>query len=208
MDTTAMKSTRHFLRVAGLLGLGAVVAAFLIHGGRLTVPKGKRAALTEARAAVHEELERLENIVPAGRPGNDGLWRAHLGVFEKEREQGHLAIRVLYDAYAAALESRSWEAMIAVGDAFMAAGRPPGNAAGAQMNARQAYLTALIRARRDRSVEGALRSAEAFRQLADRDVVEQCLHIAGLLAEGDGHAQQRVRDARERWAARQPVADF
>ena len=67
--------------------------------------------LTEGRAAVHGELERLDTV-PAGRPGHDGLWRAYLEVFEKEREQGHrdVAIRVLYDAYGAALESRAGRA--------------------------------------------------------------------------------------------------
>ena len=205
-----MTSARHFLIVAGFLGAGSLAAALLIHGGALTAPGREGAALTDAGAAEYRELERLERIVPTGRPGNDGLWRAYLDVFEKQREQGHLdvAIRVLYDAYGAALESRIWESMLAVGDAFMAAGRAPGNAAGAQMNARQSYVTALVRARRDRSVEGALRSAEAFRQLPDPDLVEQCLHIAGLLATGHEHAEQRVRDARERWAARQPVTDF
>jgi len=55
----------------------------------------------------------------------------------------------------------------------------------------------LIRARRDRSVDGALRTAEAFRQLGDRVVVEQSLHIAGQLAAGDEQAQAKVREARQ-----------
>ena len=208
MEEIVISSTRSLLLAAGVLGLSAIVAALLlINGARLTVPRRDRAAFTEARAAVHGELERLEAAEPAGRSGHGGLWRAYLDVFEKERVEGHLdvALRILYDAYGAALESRSWESMIAVGDAFMTAGRAPGSAAGARMNARQAYLTALIRARRDRSVEGALRSAEAFRQLADPDVVEQCLHIAGLLAAGDDAAQERVREARTQWAAREPI---
>ena len=79
----------------------------------------------------------------------------------------------------------------------MSIGRASGTLAGARMNAREAYLTALIRARRDRSVDGALRSAEAFRQLGDRAVVEQSLHIAGQLAAGDEQAQAKVREARQ-----------
>ena len=77
----------------------------------------------------------------------------------------------------------------------MSIGRASGTPAGARMNAREAYLSALIRARRDRSVDGALRSAEAFRQLGDRAVVEQSLHIAGQLAAGDEQAQAKVRVA-------------
>jgi hypothetical protein len=154
---------------------------------------------------VHAELERRDSLVPAGRATDDGLWRAHLNIVEKELEQGHIdvAVRVWQDAYGAALESRSWESMIAVGDAFRAIARASGVPSGARMNAREAYMTALIRARRDRSVDGALRSAEAFRELDDRAVVEQCLHIAALLAAADEQAQQKVREARQRWAARQ-----
>jgi coenzyme F420-reducing hydrogenase delta subunit len=77
---------------------------------------------------------------------------------------------------------------------------------GARMNARDAYLIALIRARRSGSVDGALRSAEAFQELGDRVIVEQCLYIAAQLAAGDDRAQQRVREVRERWAAPSTIA--
>src|SRR5262245_18878920 len=170
-----MTSTRELVVAAGLFGLAVLAAGLTTHGVRVTAPKGDGATPSGSRAAVHEELERLEGAVPAGR--NEDHWRAYLEVFETERAQGHLAgaIRVLYDAYAAALESHQWESVIAVGDAFMAIGRAPGSAAGARRNARQAYLTALIRARRERSVEGALRTATAFEDPADRDAVAQSL---------------------------------
>jgi hypothetical protein len=206
-----MSSTRHLALAAALLGLCAMAVGLVTsHAARLALPRVDGASAGEGRAAVHGKLERLETSIPAGRAGEDGLWRTYLEVFEKERARGHVgsAIRVVYDAYGAALESRSWESMIAVGDAFMVIGRAPGNAAGARLNARQAYLTALIRARRSRSVEGALRAAEAFRGLPDQDVVDQCLHVAALLAAGDEQAEQHVRDARLRWAARPPLADF
>lgn len=201
-----MTSTQPLVLAAGLVGLCVLAVATLAHRASLTVPGPERAALSGARAAVHAELERLESVVPAGQTRNDGRWRAHLAVVEKELEHGHLdvAVRVWHDAYGAALESRSWESMIAVGDAFIAIGRASGSVRGARMNAREAYLTALIRARRDRSVEGALRAAEAFGQLDDRAVVEQCLRIAAQLAAGD-EQEQGVREARQRWAA--PQAD-
>jgi len=205
-----MASKRHLLLVAGLLGLCAIAAALLIHGGHVTVPRRERAALRGARAAVHGELERLESVVPAGRIRDNGLWRAYLDLVEKELALGHVdvAVRVWHDAYGAALASGSWESMIAVGDAFVAIGRASGTPRGARMNAREAYLTALIRARRDRSVDGVLRSAEAFRLLDDRAVGEQCLHIAALLAAGNEQAQQRVNEARQRWAAWQTIEAF
>jgi hypothetical protein len=83
-----------------------------------------------------------------------------------------------------------------------------GSTRGAQMNAREAYLTAFIRARRDRSVDGVLRSAEAFRQLGDQAVVEQCLHIAGQLAAGDEQAERKVREAGHPWASRTAITEF
>ena len=205
-----MTSKRHLLLVAGRLGLCAIAAALLIHGGHLMVPRRERAALRGARAAVHGELERLESVVPGGRTRDNGLWRAYLDLVEKELARGHVdvAVRVWHDAYGAALASGSWESMIAVGDAFVAIGRAAGTPRGARMTAREAYLTALIRARRDRSVDGVLRSAEAFRLLDDRAVGEQCLHIAALLAAGNEQAQQRVSEARQRWAAWQTIEAF
>lgn len=193
---------RHLIVTAGLIGLAAVVVGIQTHGGSLTVPAPERAVLRGARAAVHGELERLESLMPAERARDDRLWRAYLGVVDRELEAGHVdaAVRVWHDAYGAALASGSWESMIAVGDAFMAIGRASGSPGGARMNAREAYLSALIRARRARSVEGAIRSAEAFRELDDRAVSEQCLHIAAQLATGDEGAQQRVSEARQRGA--------
>ena len=149
-----MTSKRQLVLAAGLLGLCAVAVGILIHGGHLTVPRRERVALRGARAAVHGELERLEGVVPAGRPRDDGLWRAYLDLVEKELEHGHVdvAVRVWQDAYGAALASGTWESMIAVG--------------------------------------------------------EQCLHIAGQLAAGDEQAQQRVSEARQRWAAWQTIEAF
>ena len=197
-----MTFKQYALMVAvGFLGLCTI--GLLAHRGALTIPHPERAALTGARAVAHAELERLESVVPAGRARDNGLWKAHLHLVETELASGHVdvAVRAWHDAYGAALESRGWESMIAVGDAFMKIGHAAGTPNGARMNAREAYLTALIRARRNHSVDGALRSAEAFREIGERAIVEQCLHVAAQLAAGDDHAQQRVREARERWAA-------
>ena len=201
-----MTFTQYTVVVAAFLGLCAV--GLLAHGGALTVPNSERRALTGARAVAHAELERVESVVPAGRVRDDGVWKAHLHIVETELASGHVdvAVRAWHDAYGAALESRNWESMIAVGDAFMKIGRAAGTPGGARMNAREAYLTALIRARRNRSVEGALRSGEAFARLGDRTIVEQSLYIAAQLATADEQAQQRVSEARQRWAGRQPIA--
>jgi hypothetical protein len=201
-------STRHLVLAGGLVGLCVITLGILTRGEGLTIPSVERRALIGARAAVHQELERLEGAVPVGRSRDDGLWRSYLAIVEQEIAQGHIdvAVRVWQDAYGAALESQSWESMIAVGDAFMSIGRASGSVRGARLNAREAYLAALIRARRDRSVDGALRSAEAFRGLGDGAVAAQCLHIAAQLAAGDEPAQRRVQEARR--AARLPGPEW
>ncbi len=203
-----MRSSRRVVVVTALPGLSAIAVAFLAHRGALTIADSQRTALTGARARVHGELERMESVVPAGTVRDGRLWDAHLRVVDDELAKGRVdvAVRVWHDAYAAALESRSWESMIAVGDAFMRIGRAAASPGGARMNARDSYLVALIRARRDRSVDGALRSAEAFQQIGERAIVEQALHIAGQLAAGDERAEQRVREARQRWAPPRTIA--
>jgi hypothetical protein len=192
---------RHLVLTSGLLGLCVIGLAVLVRGEDPSVPHSERITLTGAQAAAHEEIERVETIVPAGARRDDRTVRAYLAVVEQELQQGHIdvAVRVWHDAYGAGLESRTWESMIAVGDAFLAIGRAAGAVRGARQNAREAYLTALIRARRERSVDGALRAAEAFRRLDDRAVAEHCLRIAGQLAAGDERAEQKVQEARRYW---------
>jgi len=193
---------------AGFLGLCSI--GLLTHGGALTIPVADRETLSGVRAMVHAELEQRESVLPAGWPRDDGRWKDHLHALDDELASGHIdrAVRIWHDAYGAALETRGWESMIAVGDAFIKIGRATGTPRGARANAREAYVSALIRARRDRSVDGALRTAEAFQGIDDRAIVEQCLHIAAQLASGDGGAQQKVDEARRRWAVTQAVAEF
>jgi hypothetical protein len=189
-------STRHLVVAGGLLGLCAIPVGVAVRGGSLTVAKRERADLRGASAAAHGEIERREANTPVGRRTDDSRWRAHLTVVENELARGHVdvAVRAWHDAYKAAVASRSWESMIAVGDALMAIGRASGVTRGARMNAREAYLTALVRARRDRSLEGVLRSAQAFRELDEHAIAERCLRIAAQLAAGDEQAQQRLRE--------------
>ena len=195
-----MISTRDLVLMGGLLGLCCMAVGFLTRGGSQTVLEG---------AAVPGERERPERVVPPWQAAEDS-WRAHLDIVEKELEQGRVdaAVRVWHDAYGAAAQSRSWQSMIAVGDAFMAIGRASGSVRGARLNAREAYLTALIRARRDRSVDGALRSVQAFRELDEPSIAEQCLRIAAQLAAGDEQAQHKVWRVRQDWSAPLTTTDF
>jgi hypothetical protein len=96
------------------------------------------------------------------------------------------------EAHAAAMRSGQWEGMLDVGDSArrFRDGRPL---------ARQAYLTALFRARHQRSLEGVLGAAAAFGEIGDHEVLTQALRIAEREAGRDPRAQARVRAMADRW---------
>lgn len=116
---------------------------------------------------------------------------------------GHAARLALGDAYRLAFGSRRWEPMLAVGDAYRTLG---GDAAGlpAVARAREAYLTALFRARQEGSVDAVLRVASAFETLGDHAVVQQAVVMAKRLATLSGDAADRAAVQRfsERLAGR------
>jgi hypothetical protein len=107
------------------------------------------------------------------------------------------------EAYAMAHASHGWPGMIVVGDAALRLGRATGTAAVSESRARRVYLTALLRARRERSLDGVLAAGEAFGRLGDRDVVQQAAAIAADLAarSGDDLARRRVQAFRSQWVA-------
>lgn len=132
-------------------------------------------------------------------------WQARLLAVEEAMARGDLltAERLWRDAYVAALKSRHWQGMVAAGDTYRALGARAGFRTSAVAKSREAYLTALFRARDEGSVEGVLRTAERFAELGDRDVVEQCIQVARRVAEQspDPQAEEHVRAFTERWAA-------
>jgi len=133
-------------------------------------------------------------------------WRAHLQRVDAAlaRSDVGAAEMAWREAYAAALKSRHWEGMVAVGDAYRQVGGAGGFPQAARAKARQSYMTALFRARGEGSVDGVLRVAERFAELGDREVVEQCIRVAWTVAAlaKDPLAQQNVRAFTERWEAR------
>ena len=110
-------------------------------------------------------------------------------------------------AQAAAVRSGQWEGMIAVGDAARRLEASGESQRDSLARARQAYLTALFRARREHSVEGALRVAVAFGELGDRDVAAQALRVAEKQAGRDPIERARVRAVLDRWTETHPEAD-
>lgn len=124
-----------------------------------------------------------------------GAWTAPLRRMDEALAAGdiRLAERAWHDAYGQALGSRRWEGMVEAGDAALTIRAIAKAQRLAAPAARQAYLTALVRARRQGSVDGVLRTAEAFARLGDGEVVEQALRVARDLGGVHPGAEARVR---------------
>jgi hypothetical protein len=128
----------------------------------------------------------------------DGPWTPHVRALDEALGAPDLiaAVGAWYRVHAAALGSRGWEGLLVTGQAALRMAEMPSVSRTFATKARQAYLTALFRARDQRSMDGVLRAAWAFADLGDREVVEGALRIADQLAAaaGDG-AGERVQAA-------------
>jgi len=162
--------------LAGLLFTLAAVAEIATGRGRLPQDDGAEHARRAALVSVEEALARGD---AAG------------------------SLRAWQQAYEAARMNRGWRGLVEVGDAGVRIDAETRGTAVIAPRARQVYLAALNRARADRSVDGALRVANGFSQLGDREVTERVLTIAASLAvrSHDAAAPMRVETARGRLLA-------
>ncbi len=130
-------------------------------------------------------------------------WAARLQAMDEAIAHGDLsgAQAAWREAYAAAHVSRGWPGMIAVGEGALRLGQAGGDASIGESRARRSYLTALLRARRQGSLDGVLATGDAFGRLGDREVVQQALTVATELAarSGDDLARRRVQAFRSHW---------
>jgi len=106
------------------------------------------------------------------------------------------------DAHAAALRSRHWEGMVAVADTYRALGAQADFLAASLAKARQTYLRALLRARREGSLAGVLIVADRFAELGDREAIERCMRVARRVAaqSRDPYAEEHLRAFADRLA--------
>jgi len=118
--------------------------------------------------------------VPAG-------WSVSLERADEALRDGDVAQALSWwrEARMEALRGGGWEGMIQVGDASRRLGARGGFRQDAEAFARDAYLTALLRARRAHSVDGVLRAARAFGELGDREVFDHAIRIAERQAAHD-----------------------
>jgi hypothetical protein len=145
----------------------------------------------------------------AGEPASGTPWRPAIERLDEAlaRQDLSRAELIWHEAHGQALRSRRWEGLIEVGDAYLRIGSAARGLSAARPTARRLYLAALMRARAEQSVDGALRTAEAFASLRDGAVVELCLRVAEEIATRtrDTDAQAVVQNARAR-LARSPGA--
>lgn len=123
-------------------------------------------------------------------------WVTHLEAVDAALSRGdaRAAERAWRDAHAAAVRTRAWRPLVAIGDAALRIGKAAGQRQAAASRARDAYLAALNRARAGRSADGVLHVAESFHGLGDDTVAEQCLIIAERLgASPDNETMGRLR---------------
>jgi len=142
-------------------------------------------------------------IPPASAEPDRADWGARIAEMDQAlgRHDAAAAQSAWREAYVAAHVSRTWAGMLAVGDAALRVGGATNAAELFEPRACRAYLTALLRARRQGSLDGVLAVGEAFGRLGDKDVVKQAIAVATDLAERSGtvEARQRVQVFRSQW---------
>jgi hypothetical protein len=143
-------------------------------------------------------------VAEAPRVVAPGSWTTPLERADEALRDGDVrqALAWWREARSVALRSRQWEGLVEVGDASRRLGARGGFRPEGEAHARDAYMTALTRARRQHSLDGVLRVAIAFGELGDREVVAHAVRIAAHEAADDPRARERVRAVADRWMTR------
>ncbi len=105
----------------------------------------------------------------------------------------------LHDALNEAIIRNRWDGLLEVGHAYLRLGQAGGPREAMEMKAERAYSAALTAARLAESVDGVLRTAEAYAAMGKPVVVDQIVRLAEFLAarSRDAQAGARVRAFRE-----------
>jgi hypothetical protein len=129
-------------------------------------------------------------------------WTPPLTRADAALQDGDVAAALAWwrEAKETAIRSGQWEGLIEIGDASRRLGEAGGFRRDAESQAREAYLGALLRAQRQRSLEGVLRAAVAFGELGDREVTVQAIRIAERQAGHDPKALDHIRVVADRWS--------
>jgi hypothetical protein len=152
----------------------------------------------------------VADVFAGGPAAGDGPWADDLRTAGEALAAGNVGVAewAWRHAWAAALRSRRWDGMLAVGGAALAIGEGTHDVRAGRAQARRAYLAALFRAREARSVDGIVRAAEAFLDLGDREVAQTGLGMALALLRRtpDEMASARVQALADRLGDRSIAA--
>lgn len=201
----AVNSSGLGLYLIGLAGLGGMS----LMAERATADQPRTSVIVPVDTALQQApgnpVQRKPSA-PAERVSTDGPWTSHLRRVDVALAQKDVstAEQAWHQAYGEALGSRSWKGMIDVGDASLRIGRVANGAQTSVAKSRRLYTIALFRARAQGSLDGVLRTAEAYAALGDQEVVAVCIRIADSMADaqGDPQARDRVSAFAGRWVAR------
>jgi hypothetical protein len=116
------------------------------------------------------------------------------------RQDFTAAVQAWRQARQLALRARGWRAPLDAADAELRLASATGRVREYKPSTRELLLVALFRARAEGATEGALRAAEGFAQLGDRDAAQLALRIAENVAARHG---ERVDHARVRLVGEQ-----
>ena len=201
MDSVAPRVTRARSRAPGLTGrvIWCSLTATVVAGAAVIIW-----ALPHERRAVEWPAERP---VSGGETPTASSTAERITAIGEAVQRGDLATaRAAWDdAYRSLRRTRDWQGMAALGDAALEVASASGARQPWDADARQAYLGALFRARAEASLDGVLRATDAFATLGDRDIAEEGLRIAELVAlrTGTAEARHRVLAHRSRFGGRE-----
>ncbi len=124
------------------------------------------------------------------------------------RQDFPAAVKAWRQARELALRSRAWRAPVEAAEAELRLAVATDRLREAKPTVRELFLVALFRARVEGAPDGALRAADGFVRLGDRDAAALALRIAETIAarHGDDEARARVRVAADRIL--RPAADL
>lgn len=156
----------------------------------------------QAKGQWRGDPKQLDYAAQSGQDASNSPWTAHLRRVDAALAKNDVraAERAWHDAYGEAFRSGRWDGMVQVGDAYRRIGEVTGSRKASAEKARETYWAALSLARHQGSLDGVLRTAEAFAALGDRKAAEECVRVAELLTAQDSEAQADVRMFRERLA--------
>ena len=121
-------------------------------------------------------------------------WDQYIEVMDEAlaRDDFYAADLARRTAYLLAIGSKRWDALAAVGEAYVRFADHPGADPVLRSEARRVYRSAMFRARQQNSVDGIVRVSEDFAALGDMDVAREGLVMAQTLAAA---SDQRLHDA-------------